>query len=73
MQVIVTHHGSDYDRMKWGRVAKAALRLGEWLAVRFAHRTITVSQFTANSLKERFPSRAQRRIAAHGLRGSIAF
>jgi glycosyltransferase involved in cell wall biosynthesis len=62
MQVIVTHHGSDYDRMKWGRVAKAALRLGEWLAVRFAHRTITVSQFTANSLKERFPSRAERII-----------
>lgn len=60
MRVIVTHHGADYDRLKWGRIAKAALRLGERLSVRYAHRTITVSQFMANSLKKRFPDRAER-------------
>ena len=29
MKVVFTHHGPDYDRDKWGRVAKMMLRLGE--------------------------------------------
>lgn len=28
-KVVVTNHGPDYDRQKWGKVAKFMLRLGE--------------------------------------------
>ncbi len=28
-RVVFTHHGPDYDRQKWGRMAKEMLRLGE--------------------------------------------
>ncbi|HEY0562355.1 MAG TPA: glycosyltransferase family 4 protein [Methylophilus sp.] len=43
LKVIVTHHGPDYDRQKWGRVARSVLKLGEWLGMRFAHGRIVIS------------------------------
>lgn len=43
MKVIVTHHGPDYDRDKWGFIAKTILRIGEWSAVRFANEMIVIS------------------------------
>lgn len=43
MKVIVTHHGPDYDRDKWGFFAKLVLRIGEWAAVRFANEMIVIS------------------------------
>jgi glycosyltransferase involved in cell wall biosynthesis len=60
MRVIVTHHGRDYDRAKWGRIARLALRAGERLGVLFAHKTIAVAPSLAEQLKEQFPSRAAR-------------
>ena len=59
MRVVVTHHGTDYNRAKWGRVARAALRSGEWLALTFAHRIIAVSPSLAAQLRETFPKRAK--------------
>ncbi len=44
MKVVVTHHGPDYDRQKWGRGARMALRLGERWGMRCAHRTIAISR-----------------------------
>ncbi len=44
LRVIVTHHGEDYNREKWGCVARTFLRLGEALGVRFAHQTIAISR-----------------------------
>src|SRR5690606_14612007 len=29
LKVVVTHHGFDYDRQKWGAVARKVLKLGE--------------------------------------------
>lgn len=43
MKVVFTHHGPDYDRDKWGTVAKTVLRLGEWLGCRFADHVIVIS------------------------------
>lgn len=60
MRVVLTHHGADYNRLKWGRAAKAALRFGERMGVQYAHRVITVSRTTAEELKARFPDRADR-------------
>lgn len=60
LKVIVTHHGTDYHRAKWGKVARTALRSGEWLALNFADRVIAVSPSLAAQLKREFPARAQR-------------
>jgi len=44
MKVVFTHHGPDYDREKWGPLAKSILRLGEALGSRFADQIIAISQ-----------------------------
>lgn len=56
LRVIVTHHGSDYDRAKWGPFAKLMLRLGERASVSMAHRLIAVSPSLAQMLAERYPA-----------------
>ena len=44
MKTIVTHHGQDYERLKWGTTAKLVLRTGEWCAAKFSNEIIVVSQ-----------------------------
>ncbi len=44
LRVIVTHHGEDYNREKWGWAARTLLRLGEALGMRFAHQRIVISR-----------------------------
>jgi glycosyltransferase involved in cell wall biosynthesis len=43
LKVVVTHHGEDYLREKWGRPARAILRLGERLGMSFADESIVIS------------------------------
>lgn len=43
-RVVASVQALDYQWDKWGRMAKAALRLGEWCAFRFPHETLAVSQ-----------------------------
>lgn len=43
MKVVVTHHGPDYNRKKWGFVAKTVLRSGEYVASVFADEIIAIS------------------------------
>jgi glycosyltransferase involved in cell wall biosynthesis len=43
LTVVVTHHGPDYARQKWGRLAKLALRLGETLGMRMSHQRVAIS------------------------------
>lgn len=52
LRVVVTHHGPDYDRQKWGRFAKLALRLGEYLGMRRANRRIVISRVIANIVQQ---------------------
>lgn len=54
LNVVVTHHGFDYDRQKWGRVAKAVLRLGERLGMRFANVRIAISDEIACVVSQRY-------------------
>lgn len=44
MKVVFTHHGPDYDRDKWGTVAKTILKLGERMGCRFADKVIVISE-----------------------------
>ncbi|WP_245282091.1 glycosyltransferase family 4 protein [Rhizobium sp. LC145] len=53
LKVVVTHHGYDYDREKWGPLARRVLRLGERLAMRFASASIGVSGDVARTMKAR--------------------
>ena len=55
--VVVTVHGLDWQREKWGPVASAYLRAGEWAAARLATRTVVVSR----ELQRYFARRYRRR------------
>jgi len=44
MKVVVTSHGSNYEHLKWGKFAKAILRIGEKVGVCLSDKTISVSQ-----------------------------
>jgi len=50
LRVVVTHHGPDYDRQKWGRFAKFVLRLGEASAARWASELIVISRVIQRSV-----------------------
>lgn len=43
LRVIVTHHGPDYERQKWGWLARSILLLGESLGMRFSNSRIVIS------------------------------
>ncbi len=43
LKVLVTHHGADYDRAKWGAAARCMLRAGEWASLRMANGVICVA------------------------------
>lgn len=51
LRVVVTHHGYDYERAKWGPVARAVLRLGESCGMRFANARIAVSHAIAERMQ----------------------
>ena len=54
LKVVFTHHGPDYERAKWGRVAKFVLKLGERLGTRFANEVIVISKVIKLSLAEKY-------------------
>jgi len=54
LRVIVTHHGPDYERDKWGPSARRALKIGELLGVRFSNALIVVSKVIAETIRTRF-------------------
>ncbi len=51
LRVVVTHHGPDYVRDKWGRFARWVLRTGERVGMRYAHARIAVSRVIANLIQ----------------------
>ena len=53
LKVVVTNHGPDYDRQKWGRMAKAMLRLGEYLGGKFSNENIVISKVIADIIQKR--------------------
>ena len=45
-RVVCTVHGLDWQREKWGRLARAYIKLGEKAAVRYAHEMIVLNNDT---------------------------
>jgi len=66
LRVVATNHGPDYDRQKWGPVAKTVLRLGEYIGGRCANEVIVVSKVIAGIVAER--CRRTPHIIANGVR-----
>lgn len=60
LKVLLTHHGADYARAKWGRMARGMLKLGEWFGMHFANVVICVSPSLAVTMGKRFPSAKDR-------------
>jgi len=53
-KVIVTVHGLDWQREKWGRFAKVYLKFGEFITGHFADTIISVSQNLTGYLMEKY-------------------
>lgn len=66
LKVVMTHHGFDYDRKKWGRLAKTILKLGEKFAARYADRIIVISTAIADHMAEKY-GRTDTRLIYNGV------
>ncbi len=53
LKVVMTHHGPDYDRQKWGGFAKSILKLGEKCGVRFSNKVIVISKTIQQLVKDK--------------------
>ncbi|WP_061018863.1 glycosyltransferase family 4 protein [Vibrio splendidus] len=53
-KVVFTHHGPDYQREKWGRLAKIVLKLGERFAVKYANEVIVISEVINDLIKQSY-------------------
>jgi starch synthase len=51
--VVVTNHGPEYDRQKWGRAAKTVLRFGEKVGGTWANEVIAVSGVIGGIVRKR--------------------
>jgi len=49
LKVVVTNHGPDYDRQKWGQAARMMLRIGEYLGAGFADGVNCAKKMQKNS------------------------
>lgn len=60
LKVVVTHHGEDYNRAKWGRFPSLVLRMGEKFGIGFANQVIAVSPSLTKRLQRSFPKASSR-------------
>ncbi len=54
LRVVVTHHGQDYEREKWGDLARWVLRAGERVGMRYSHARICVSRVILDVVRSRY-------------------
>lgn len=54
MRVVMTNHGPDYERDKWGRLAAAVLRLGERWGSKFSNAIISIAPHISEIVKTRY-------------------
>ena len=58
LKVVFTHHGPDYDREKWGALAKWLLQTGERCACVFSNRVIVISTTIQNLIEKKHGTRS---------------
>lgn len=54
LKVVMTNHGPDYNRQKWGRLAKTVIRLGEKWGTKYSTKVIAISKMIAASLSDNY-------------------
>lgn len=54
LKVVTTNHGPDYDRDKWGFLAKSVLKIGEKMGAKFSNRVIVISNVIKDILKYKY-------------------
>lgn len=54
LKIVMTHHGPDYDREKWGYFARFILKLGERFAAYWADEIISISTVISEILKKKY-------------------
>ena len=58
IKVVITHHGPDYRRAKWGWLAKGVLKLGEHFGCKYANQIIAISSGIKTHIKDKFGKNA---------------
>ncbi|MGZ5050862.1 MAG: glycosyltransferase family 4 protein [Methylobacter sp.] len=59
LNVVVTHHGPDYDRQKWGAFARFVLQLGERWGMRWANGRIVISKVIGELVRKKHGVRSK--------------
>lgn len=67
MKVVITHHGPDYDRAKWGKIARWILRTGEKAGVCAANHVIVISEHIRQMLQKKYPSQKNVTLIHNGV------
>ena len=62
LKVVMTNHGPDYQRQKWGGLAKHVIKLGERWGTRYSNRVIVISNVIAGILEREYGYRNPRLI-----------
>ena len=58
LKVVVTHHGQDYDRQKWGKLAKFVLKAGEYCGMKASNARIVISEGLNQLVKNKYGQRS---------------
>lgn len=67
LKVVFTHHGPDYDRDKWGVIAKNILKLGERMGCMFADDIIVISNVIKNLIAQKYNRTNQVHLIYNGV------
>jgi glycosyltransferase involved in cell wall biosynthesis len=54
LKVVFTHHGHDYNRDKWGKVAKTILKYGERAGCMYANEVIVISDVINQFIQQKY-------------------
>ncbi len=68
MKVVVTHHGPDYNREKWGKFAKWILRTGEKAGIHYANHIIVISEHIRQMILHKYPSKKNITLIYNGVK-----
>lgn len=54
IRIVMTHHGPDYNRERWGKFARFILKTGEYFAARQANDIIAISTVITDILEKKY-------------------
>lgn len=69
MKVVMTHHGADYERDKWGRKSKWFLKLGERIGMKWADEVIVISEVIKKMVESKY-GRTDCHLIYNGVKGA---